>query len=204
MKIIAPVMTAALLVSAGTYAFAQGNNAPATSATPPAATQQTRGTSQDEFNRLVDARIAGVKAGLKLSADQERLWAPVETAVRNTATQRFNRFEQRRAMRDQQSSIDFMQRLEQRGTTMTENAQQTSALATAMRPLWNTFSDDQKRIAPRLLRSAVGGDGMGRSERGGRRGHDGDHDRGHGRMGGMMHQGPGMMGRGPQGPAQQP
>jgi hypothetical protein len=32
---------------------------------------------------LLDAKIAGFKAGLKLTPDQERLWAPFETAVRD-------------------------------------------------------------------------------------------------------------------------
>ena len=32
---------------------------------------------------FVDARIAAVHAGLKLNADQEKLWPPVEAAVRD-------------------------------------------------------------------------------------------------------------------------
>jgi len=34
---------------------------------------------------FVDARIAAVHAGLKLNADQEKLWPPVEAAVRDFA-----------------------------------------------------------------------------------------------------------------------
>jgi hypothetical protein len=34
---------------------------------------------------FADARIAAVHAGLKLSADQEKLWPPVEAAVREFA-----------------------------------------------------------------------------------------------------------------------
>ena len=40
---------------------------------------------------LVDARIAAVHAGLKLSADQEKLWPPVEAAVRDFAKLRIDR-----------------------------------------------------------------------------------------------------------------
>src|ERR1700724_2438109 len=40
---------------------------------------------------LVDARIAAVKAGLKLNPDQEKLWPPVETAVRDFAKLRIDR-----------------------------------------------------------------------------------------------------------------
>src|SRR5882672_9704312 len=38
-----------------------------------------------------DARIAAVHAGLKLTADQEKLWPPVEAAVKEFAKLRINR-----------------------------------------------------------------------------------------------------------------
>src|SRR6478736_800672 len=38
-----------------------------------------------------DARIAAVHAGLKLTADQEKLWPPVEAAVRDFAKLRIDR-----------------------------------------------------------------------------------------------------------------
>ncbi|MFL5193102.1 MAG: hypothetical protein ACJ8CG_08775, partial [Microvirga sp.] len=61
---------------------------------------------------------------------------------------------------------------------------------------WDTFSEDQKRIAPRLLREAVNNDGPRWQERGWRRGR-GDHHR----MGMMDH---GRAGSGgPRGPVQQ-
>jgi hypothetical protein len=210
-KTIATITTALLLASVGTYALAQGPG-PGGPGAPAAGQEQAerqdtrRGLSQDGFNRLVDARVAAIKAGLKLSAEQERLWQSVEDAIRATAAEHSARFEKRGAMREQRQSLDFMQRLEHRGTMMTERAQRTSALATAMRPLWDTLTEDQKRIAPRLMRSAMGdGMGKGRHERGGRRGHGGEH----GRMGGMMQHGHGMMRSGgmmgqdsPQSPAQ--
>jgi hypothetical protein len=44
--------------------------------------------SAEDRAAFVDARIAAVKAGLKLTPDQEKLWPPVETAVRDFAKQR--------------------------------------------------------------------------------------------------------------------
>jgi hypothetical protein len=190
-KTIMAIAAAALLASAGTFAFAQGSGG----AGAPAAGEQRsgrQGLSQDDFNRFVDARVAAIKAGLKFSADQERLWQPVEDVIRRNVGERFTRFEQRRATRDQRQSMDFMQQLEARGAMMTENAQRASALATAMRPLWNSFSEDQKRIAPRLMRTATG---EGWRERGNRRGE-------HGRRGAMMQHGHGGQGGGQQAPAQ--
>ena len=40
---------------------------------------------------FVDARIAAVHAGLKLNADQEKLWPPIEGAVRDFAKLRIDR-----------------------------------------------------------------------------------------------------------------
>ena len=40
---------------------------------------------------FTDARIAAVKAGLKLTPDQEKLWPPVEAAVRDFAKLRIDR-----------------------------------------------------------------------------------------------------------------
>jgi len=195
MKTLATLTLAALLAGTGTAAVAQQSPAPQTP--PPAVQDQAqpsprRGLSQEDFNRLVDARIAAIKAGLKLSADQERLWAPVESAIRAAASGRFARMEQR-PDREQRQSMDFMQRLERRSAMMTERAQRSAAVTTAMRPLWDTLTEDQKRIAPRLLREAVDQDGPRWHERGGRRGHGRDH----GRMGMMEHGGTGHGGHRP-------
>ena len=48
---------------------------------------------------FADARIAAVKAGLKLTPDQEKLWPPVEAAVREFAKLRIDRANARMAER---------------------------------------------------------------------------------------------------------
>ncbi|EIM25669.1 Spy/CpxP family protein refolding chaperone [Microvirga lotononidis] len=199
MKTFATVALAALLAGSGTYAFAQQNPAPNAPAASQDQGQQNRRPrmSQDDYNRLVDARVAAIKAGLKLSADQERLWGPVETAIRTSASERYTRMQQFRENRDQRRSMDLMQRLEQRSTMLNESAQRSAALTKALRPLWDSFSEDQKRIAPRLMREAING---GWGEQRGRAGRDGHHGR---RAAMMMDHGPGMMGHGPRGPASQ-
>src|ERR1700758_1445098 len=69
---------------------------------------------------FADARIAAVHAGLKLTADQEKLWPPVETAVKEFAKLRIDRANARmNAMRDdsrdqQQKPDDPVARLRQR------------------------------------------------------------------------------------------
>src|SRR5262244_2725436 len=48
--------------------------------------------SPEDRAAFADARIAAVHAGLKLTADQEKLWPPVEAALRDLAKQRSERF----------------------------------------------------------------------------------------------------------------
>src|SRR5882757_2754504 len=47
--------------------------------------------SPEDRAAMLDARIAAVHAGLKLNADQEKLWSPVESAVRDFAKMRIDR-----------------------------------------------------------------------------------------------------------------
>ena len=47
--------------------------------------------SPEDRAALLDARIAAVHAGLKLTPDQEKLWPPVEGAVRDFAKLRSDR-----------------------------------------------------------------------------------------------------------------
>ena len=39
----------------------------------------------DDHEAFLDAKLAGLKAGLRLTPDQEKLWPPFETAVRDAA-----------------------------------------------------------------------------------------------------------------------
>ena len=41
-----------------------------------------------DHEALLDAKLGGLKAGLKLTPDQEKLWAPFEAAVRSAAQMR--------------------------------------------------------------------------------------------------------------------
>ena len=47
--------------------------------------------STEDRSALTDARIAAVHAGLRLTPDQEKLWPPVEAAVRDFAKMRIDR-----------------------------------------------------------------------------------------------------------------
>ena len=53
----------------------------------------------DDMNAYAAARIAALRAGLRLSAEQEKLWPPVESVLRELADKRIERREAFRAER---------------------------------------------------------------------------------------------------------
>jgi zinc resistance-associated protein len=152
--------------------------------------------SRDDMQAMVDARLAGAKAALKLTPEQERLWSPVDQAARTMATERMNRAEQHRAMREQRRQgnnaqrPDFMAQMERMTEFSSKNAENLKAATAAMKPLWATLDDRQKRILPRLLRPA-GKEARGGGEHHGRWSYGGS---AHGHMGQGWHRGPGAEG----------
>jgi hypothetical protein len=126
---------------------------------------------------LVDARIAAVHAGLKLTPDQEKLWPPVEAAVRDFAKLRMDRANARMQGRDAQDSQmpeDPIARLRDRADNMAASAAAMKKIADAADPLYKTLDDGQKRrLAILTHRGRFGGEEGWR-----RRGMEHDHDRG--------------------------
>src|SRR6266436_4863576 len=104
--------------------------------------------SPEDRAAFTDARIAAFKAGLKLTPDQEKLWPPVEAAVRDFAKLRIDRANARmNAERDsdQQKPDDPVARLRERAENMTATAAAMKRLADAADPLYKTLDDGQKR-----------------------------------------------------------
>ncbi len=131
---------------------------------------------------FTDARIAAVKAGLKLTADQEKLWPPVEAAVRDFAKLRIDRANARMdARRDDSRDTqrpDPVTRLRERAETMATTAAAMTRIAEAADPLYKTLDDGQKRRLA-ILTHMEGGRGW--RHHGYRRGmdrDDGGRDRG--------------------------
>lgn len=143
--------------------------------------------SPEDRSAYADARIAAVHAGLKLTADQEKLWPPVEAAVREFAKLRLDRANARmNAPRDdasQQKPDDPVARLRDRADNMATTAAAMKKIAEAADPLYKTLDDSQKRRLAFLTHMGRfgGGEGWhhGRFEHG--MGMDRDFDRGHGR-----------------------
>jgi hypothetical protein len=125
--------------------------------------------SAEDAQAFADARIAALKAGLKLTPEQEKNWPAVEAAIRDLAKARFDRMNARReARRDgDDRRVDPIQRLRQRADVMTERAAGLKKLADASEPLYKSLDEAQKRRLPILTRQAMRGGGW-RGEHGAR------------------------------------
>jgi hypothetical protein len=153
--------------------------------------------SAEDRAAFADARIAAVHAGLKLTPDQEKLWPPVETAVKEFAKLRIDRANARmNAMRDDnrdrqtQTSDDPVARLRERAETMGTTAAALKKIADAADPLYKTLDDGQKRRLAILthMEGRFGREGWRQrgferddGDRGGDRDRGYDRDRGPGR-----------------------
>ena len=136
---------------------------------------------------LTDARIAAVHAGLKLSPDQDKLWPPLETAVRDFAKLRIDRANARMNVKpdDAQKADDPVARLRERADNMTASGAALKKIADAADPLYKTLDEGQKRRLKVLTHMEHRADGEGWRHRGFERDRDGgDRDRGYDRDGG--------------------
>jgi hypothetical protein len=156
--------TVALTIAGAGLAFAQQ--------TPPRDAPRWRPSAED-VQALTDARIAGLKAGLKLSAEQEKHWPAVEAAIRDLAKQRSDRMtefaDRRAARRDAATSgnaaaaPDTIDRLRRGADAMNAMSTSLKKLADAAEPLYNSLDDGQKRrfgLLLRMGRQGAGGPGF--------------------------------------------
>jgi zinc resistance-associated protein len=109
--------------------------------------------SEQDVNAFTDARIAAIKAGLKLTPDQEKNWPGVEQAIRDLAK---DRYERRTERRNEPRPADPIERLRSRADTMTKTAADLKRLADAAGPLYQSLNEDQKHRLFFLVRSMRG------------------------------------------------
>jgi zinc resistance-associated protein len=107
--------------------------------------------SQDDVNAFTDARVAALKAGLKLTADQEKNWPAFEQAYRDMAKQRAERMRARWEQRgddrrDQRAdNVNPIDRMQRRAEALTTRGAALKRLADAAGPLYQSLDDAQKQ-----------------------------------------------------------
>ena len=144
--------------------------------------------SPEDRAAFTDARIAAVHAGLKLSPDQEKLWPPLEAAVRDFAKLRIDRANARMTAKpdDAQKADDPVARLRERADNMAASGAALKKIADAADPLYKTLDEGQKRRLKVLTHMEHRADGEGWRHREFERDRDGgDRDRGYDRDGGQ-------------------
>jgi len=103
----------------------------------------------------IEARLAYLKTALKITPAQEPQWNALADVLRRQARDRDAEIQQRRDARQSQGSpaqpATAIERLERRQEMLTKAAAQTNDLVTAAKPLYATFTDDQKKTADQLL-----------------------------------------------------
>lgn len=128
--------------------------------------------SAEDISAFGDARIAALKAGLKLTPEQEKNWPAVETAMRDVAKQRSERFAARASA---EKPKDPIERMSLRAEMMTQNGAALKKLADAAGPLYKSLDEGQKQRF--VLLAKLGGREGGDWHRG-RHGHGGPGERG--------------------------
>lgn len=101
--------------------------------------------SAEDREAFADARIAGLHAGLKLSADQEKMWPPVEEAIRGLVRQQRDARQAWRQQREQAQERDLPSMLRLMADRQSGRADALRKLADAATPLYASLDEAQKR-----------------------------------------------------------
>lgn len=156
--LIAAAMVAGLGI-AGTAAIAQQQTA--------APAEDGKGDRHHDHHGMLpsqraEARLAYIKTALQITPAQTAQWDAFADFVRKQAKARDAKVEEMRAKWEQhkegEARPDLIQRLELRQKMLSTASANTGEMLTALKPLYASFSDSQKELAPEVL---------------GHRGHDG-------------------------------
>jgi hypothetical protein len=170
--------------------------APAAQAAEDESSQPAMGRMQHwaaDHEAMLDAKLAGLKAGLRLTPDQDKLWPPLETAIRDAAklrteqmksmVERMHKMHETMAQGAPDEVVSPVDRLEAMGRGMSARGAAIGKVAEAAKPLYASLDDSQKRRFVMLGQELFM---MGRGHRGAPMMHEGM--MGHGTIGheGMM------------------
>lgn len=110
---------------------------------------------------LLDAKLAGMKAALKLTPEQEKLWPAFESAVREGAKLRMEMMDSmHEGMKagERPSPIDMMTKMSDHLAKVSQTLKQIADVA---KPLYDSLNEEQKGEFGPLLHMLHGGGMMG-------------------------------------------
>src|SRR5262249_22690244 len=131
---------ATVAVAGTTFVYAQPSGSPDRS-------DRQRGEryvpTADDLSAFTDARVAAIKAGLRLTPEQEKNWPAFEVACRKLAKLGPDRI---LAFRDPPAPpADVVERLQRRADAVGRSAAALRQAADATEPLYKSLDDAQKR-----------------------------------------------------------
>ncbi len=139
-KLVPVAIFVGSLLALGNFASAQSSGGmPAGTMGGPARGMMGR-LSPEDLSAFADAHIAALKVGLKLMAEQEKLWPPVEDAMRNLTNLHLTHMQAMRQGRGM-TADDPVGLLRSTADRMSEGAGATRKLADAAAPLYATLDD---------------------------------------------------------------
>jgi hypothetical protein len=150
-----------ILIAATAALLAWPNLTSSVLAAPPQASEDA-GTHQPQFSpedfaAFTDARIAALKAGLKLTDAQEKNWPALETALREQAKAHAARMaEWRERAKEPIEHRSVIEGLQRRAKRLAARSTEMEKLADAAKPLYDSLDDAQKRRFRPLLHMATG------------------------------------------------
>ena len=161
--IVIPAALALVLgaTAACTSGYAQAP-APANQAPAATAPQQTPQRDRDhmqgrrdsqhrfDFAARAEARIAYVKAELKITPAQQAAFDRYAQVIRDNAAATQKTFQDMRGGRDRIQNMNAIERVEQRAKMAQLHDQQQQQYLAAFRPLYASLSPDQKKVADDL------------------------------------------------------
>ncbi len=165
---------AAVALSASAFALSAAA-APGDQQPGPTAMERMQNWAADR-EAVLEAKLTGMKAGLKLTADQEKLWVPFESAVRESAKSRMDGMRKMMEMRNQGQRMSPVDHLEAMADRMSQAAADIKKIADAAKPLYASLDQAQKhqfatlgrmlmperaRFAMEMWRHREGGRGRG-------------------------------------------
>ena len=142
MKIVTAGVTA-LFMTVSTLAYAQTSS-----------TKEVEHLNEADVAAVTDARVNVIKSTLQLTPDQEKLWSPVEDAIRARARDRQTRLANLQKEADElrgKSRVEILRDrnpiefLNKRADALEQKATDLKKLAEAWQPLYQTLTPDQRR-----------------------------------------------------------
>ncbi|RDJ27019.1 hypothetical protein DWF00_08385 [Bosea caraganae] len=140
MKIFAPILLATALLAGPHQAFAQQATAPQA--------QQLPDWSDADARAVLNARLAALRVVAELTPEQEKLWTPVEAAIRDISKAASDRRNGRQQAAAPGSFLDVLGAI---ADAEEARGRELRRLVEAARPFVASLSDGQRRRLPVFL-----------------------------------------------------